>query len=71
MRVLRKIRMFDSFYTQGETMNYLHMTKQELAKEKAHVEAQYDILKGKKLSLDLSRGKPSKKQVDTVIGSAR
>jgi len=68
MRFLKKNKDVTSFYTQGETMNYLHTTKRELAKEKAHVEAQYDILKGKNLSLDLSRGKPSKKQTDTVMG---
>ncbi len=49
-------------------MNYLKMTKEELAKEKAHLDAQYEILKAKDLSLDLSRGKPGQKQLDTVMG---
>ena len=49
-------------------MNYLKMTKEELAKEKAHLDAQYEVLKSKNLSLDLSRGKPGQKQLDTVMG---
>ena len=49
-------------------MNYLKMTKEELTKEKAHLDAQYEILKEKNLSLDLSRGKPGQKQLDTVMG---
>ena len=49
-------------------MNYLKMTKEELAKEKAHLDAQYEMLKEKNLSLDLSRGKPGQKQLDTVMG---
>ncbi len=49
-------------------MNYLKMTKEELAKEKAHLDAQYEVLKAKNLSLDLSRGKPGQKQLDTVMG---
>ena len=49
-------------------MNYLKMTKEELAKEKAHLDAQYEMLKAKDLSLDLSRGKPGQKQLDTVMG---
>ena len=49
-------------------MNYLKMTKEELTKEKAHLDAQYEMLKEKNLSLDLSRGKPGQKQLDTVMG---
>lgn len=49
-------------------MNYLKMTKEELANEKKHLDAQYEILKEKNLSLDLSRGKPGQKQLDTVMG---
>ena len=47
-------------------MNYLEMSLDALKKEKAIVEAEYSELKGKGLSLDLSRGKPGKKQIDMM-----
>ncbi len=47
-------------------MNYLEMSVEELKKEKAIVEAEYNVQKGKGLSLDLSRGKPGKKQIDMM-----
>lgn len=47
-------------------MNYINMTAEELASEKKKVEAEYLEAKSKKLSLDLSRGKPNAKQIDIV-----
>ncbi len=47
-------------------MNYLEMTPAELAEEKARLEREYAAMKEKKLSLDLSRGKPCKEQLDLV-----
>lgn len=47
-------------------MNYLEMSLEMLKKEKASVENEYSQLKAKGLSLDLSRGKPGKKQVDMM-----
>ena len=43
---------------------YAEMTKAELQKELAAVQAQYDELKARKLSLNMARGKPSKAQLD-------
>ena len=47
-------------------MNYLEMSKDLLLQEKEKVEAEYVELKKKALSLDLSRGKPGKEQVDMM-----
>ena len=47
-------------------MTYLQMSAQELSAEKAHLVAQYDEIKAKGLSLDLSRGKPGKAQLDLM-----
>ena len=47
-------------------MNYLEMSKDLLLEEKVKVEAEYVGLKKKALSLDLSRGKPGKEQVDMM-----
>ena len=47
-------------------MNYLEMSLEMLKKEKDIVEVEYAKLKAKGLSLDLSRGKPGKKQVDMM-----
>ncbi len=47
-------------------MNYLEMSLEALKKEKALVDAEYSELKNKGLSLDLSRGKPGKKQIDLM-----
>ena len=44
------------------------MTPQELANEKAALEAEYEAIKAKGLSLDLSRGKPGREQLDLVNG---
>ncbi len=49
-------------------MNYLKMTREELVQERKTAEARYSDIKSKKLSLDLSRGKPSAEQLDTVNG---
>ena len=48
-------------------MNYLQMTKEELDAEKKQLDAQYEVLKARGLALDLSRGKPGKNQLDTVM----
>jgi aspartate/methionine/tyrosine aminotransferase len=47
-------------------MTYLQMSAEQLKSEKALLMAQYDDIKAKGLSLDLSRGKPSKAQLDLV-----
>ena len=47
-------------------MNYLEMTAEMLQKERALVEAEYTQIKSRALSLDLSRGKPGKKQIDMM-----
>ncbi len=47
-------------------MNYLEMSKDLLLQEKKKVEVEYIDLKKKALSLDLSRGKPGKVQVDMM-----
>ena len=47
-------------------MNYLEMSLESLKKEKELVEVEYGKLKAKGLSLDLSRGKPGKKQIDMM-----
>ena len=48
-------------------MNYFQMSREELIAEKNRLQMEYDSLCRKELSLDLSRGKPSKKQVDIVM----
>ena len=48
-------------------MNYFQMTPEQLAAEKAKLDAQYESLKSRGLSLDLSRGKPSREQIDLVM----
>ena len=47
-------------------MNYFEMTTDALLAEKAAVEKCYEEILAKKLSLDLSRGKPSAAQLDLV-----
>ena len=47
-------------------MNYLEMTAEMLQNEKAKIEAEYAQIKESALSLDLSRGKPGKKQIDMM-----
>ncbi len=47
-------------------MNYFEMTTEALLAEKAAVEKKYEEILAKKLSLDLSRGKPSSAQLDLV-----
>ena len=47
---------------------YKKLSASELAAEKALVEAKYQELKNRNLSLDMSRGKPSKAQLDMVSG---
>ena len=47
-------------------MNYLQMNKAELEAEKASLEKEYAEIKALGLSLDLSRGKPGKAQLDIM-----
>ena len=47
-------------------MNYLKMSAECLLEEKIKAEAEYNELKKCALSLDLSRGKPGKKQIDMM-----
>ena len=47
-------------------MKYSQMSVEQLKNEKNKLDQEYAELKNKKLSLDLSRGKPSKQQVDLV-----
>ena len=47
-------------------MNYLQMSAEGLRQEKARLEAEYNEIKAKGLSLDLSRGKPGKDQLDLL-----
>ena len=49
-------------------MLYKDMNKEELSAELAKLQAEYDALKSQNLSLDLSRGKPGKEQLDLVEG---
>ena len=47
---------------------YREMSYEELQALKSEVEAKYEEAKGKGLKLDMSRGKPSKKQLDRAEG---
>ncbi len=47
---------------------YSQMTKEELTALKAELEKQFEEVKGKGLKLDMSRGKPSKEQLDLSVG---
>ena len=47
-------------------MTYLQMTAEQLAAEKARLEAEYAQIKASGLSLDLSRGKPGSEQLDLM-----
>ena len=47
---------------------YSQMTKEELIALKEKLEQQFEDVKGKGLSLDMSRGKPSKDQLDLSLG---
>ena len=49
-------------------MNYQSMTPSELQGEYIRVKARYESLREKKLSLDISRGKPSAEQLDLSEG---
>lgn len=49
-------------------MNYFQMTPQQLAEEKKQLDIKYEVIKARKLSLDLSRGKPNRDQLDLVNG---
>ena len=46
--------------------NYFEMSREALLAEKAAMDQKYEGILGKKLSLDLSRGKPSSAQLDMV-----
>lgn len=47
---------------------YKEMTREEMLKEQAALEARYEEVKAKGLKLDMSRGKPSKAQLDLANG---
>lgn len=47
---------------------YSQMTKEELKALKEQLEQQFEEVKGKGLKLDMSRGKPSKAQLDLSLG---
>ena len=47
---------------------YKEMTKEELLAEKAGLEKAYEEIKAKGISLDMSRGKPGKDQLDLSLG---
>lgn len=47
---------------------YTQMSKDELRSLKSELEQQYEEIKGKGLSLDMSRGKPSAEQLDISMG---
>ncbi|MBQ8140418.1 MAG: aminotransferase class I/II-fold pyridoxal phosphate-dependent enzyme [Clostridia bacterium] len=49
-------------------MNYFDMTAEQLSAEKKKLEAEYEAIKSRNLSLDLSRGKPGRKQLDIMTG---
>ena len=49
-------------------MYYSQMTPDQLGVEKAKLEKEYSALKAQGLSLDLSRGKPGKEQLDLMTG---
>ena len=44
------------------------MTREELLMEKAALEKQFEEIKARKLKLDMSRGKPSKAQLELSNG---
>ena len=47
---------------------YGELNREELLAMKQEVEASYEEARGKGLKLDMSRGKPSKKQLDLAEG---
>ena len=47
---------------------YKEMTREELLKERAALEAKFQEVKARGLKLDMSRGKPSKEQLDLANG---
>ena len=47
---------------------YKEMTREELMQEKAALEARYKEFQDKGMKLDMSRGKPSKAQLDLSNG---
>ena len=49
-------------------MNYAHLNKKELIRQKEKLQKQYDCYKNSGLALDLSRGKPASEQLDLSDG---
>ncbi len=47
---------------------YQEMSKEELLKEKEALESEFESIKARNLSLDMSRGKPSSEQLDLSMG---
>ena len=58
----------DFLAVKGVFMLYKDMNKEELLAQLSELQAQYDAFKAQKLSLDLSRGKPNKDQLDLTEG---
>ena len=48
----------------GIVVAYEELSKEELLQLKSELEAQFDEVKAKNLKLDMSRGKPSKEQLE-------
>ena len=48
--------------------SYLEMTREELLREQTAVRAEYEEYKARGLQLDMSRGKPSKAQLELSNG---
>ena len=57
-----------SLVSTEDNMQYSQMTKEELVALKAGLELEYKAILGEGLSLDLSRGKPGKTQLDLMTG---
>ena len=47
---------------------YRDMSREELLELKSRLEKEFEDVKGKGLKLDMSRGKPSKAQLDLSMG---
>lgn len=57
-----------SLVSTEDNMQYSQLTKEELVALKAGLELEYKAILGEGLSLDLSRGKPGKTQLDLMTG---
>ena len=55
-----------SLVSTEDNMQYSQLTKEELVALKAGLELEYKAILGEGLSLDLSRGKPGREQLDLM-----